>query len=657
MLKKVFNFMSAALHTPPALLLALLLALSPARAAAQAPPGDDPDAQHGEDEDLIIVVTGARTQSRLADATVATEVITAQDMERAGAQTLAQALDDHPGVDVTPGLGGSGVRLQGLDPQYVLILVDGQRINGRVEGAIDLQRFSVEDIEQVEIVRGASTALYGADALGGVINIITRRPVSNLDADLSASGGELGSLDLSGGLGWRGDRAHARLSASWHQLDAFDLDPADLTTQGSQQRAWDLALQGGWSLPDALSIDLRADYLRRDLQGVDANAAGATFDRRNLIETSTLALRATAPLSDQLLLSGGASYALYRDQFLYDQRGASAGDQDQQTLDHAAQANLQADLTLEQHLLTLGLEAILERIETPRLQSGASDRGRAALIAQDQWRPLPALAVVPGARLDLDSRFGPVASPSLALRWDPLADLTLRASGGRGFRAPSFKEQFLLFENPGANYLVQGNPGLRPERAWSVNLGASWQPSPWASLDLSLFRNDIQDLIAVQTLDPGDATTATRFSYANLASAWTRGLESNLRLKPWRGASADLGYVLTDTRDEAADRPLEGRALHRLGVGLTQRHQPSGLEATLRGALNGARPFYQDTDGDGLDETRRADPYLTLDARLAWELWPELSLFGGAENILNAGDAELLPLRPRRLYAGLSARY
>lgn len=639
-----------------ACLLAWLSALLPAVGAAQeAQPSVSQDQPEAPGE--VIVVTGSRTQGRLSQAPVPTEVISFVEMEQIGAQTLAQALDDHPGLDVVRGPGGLGVRLQGLDPRYVLILVDGQRVNGRVDGTVDLTRFSVEEIEQVEIVRGAASSLYGADAIGGVINIITRRPIAPVEADISASAGELGSADLTGGLGLRGQRGGLRLSGSWHQVDAFDLDPSDAATQGSGLRSWDAGLRGDWSPWGELELELRAEYLRRDLEGIDSNAAGAIFDRHNRTETASTLLKAALWRGQSTQLQATASYAWFRDQFLYDQRGATALDSVQISTDQQVQLGLQLNHELEDHLLTAATEGLVEHLTTPRLEDSSAQRVRGAVMLQDQWGLAEPLDLVLGTRVDADSSFGVFASPSLAARWQPHHDWILRATAGRGFRAPDFKEQWLLFENPSANYRVQGNPELDPERALSLGLHGQWTPHRQVTVDLSLFRNDIQDLIAIEALQAGDASTAAQFGYANVSRAWTQGGESHLRLSPWAGASAELSYALTQTRDVARGRPLQGRALHRAGWRLSQTYRPWGLEGSVQGSWNGPRLFFDDPEGDGEEQQITVDPYVTLDARVAWQVTPWLSLFSGGENLLNAGQAPWLPLRPRRLYAGASGRY
>ena len=130
-------------------------------------------AQEPADARFSTVVTASRTAQRQSEAATPIDVITRVDIERSGARDLAEVLALHPAVQLERSFAGAGVYVQGLEPQHVLILIDGQRMIGRTNGVIDLSRIPVERIEQVEVSRGASSVLYGSDALGGVINIIS----------------------------------------------------------------------------------------------------------------------------------------------------------------------------------------------------------------------------------------------------------------------------------------------------------------------------------------------------------------------------------------------------------------------------------------------------------------------------------------------------
>ncbi|HSP78591.1 MAG TPA: TonB-dependent receptor plug domain-containing protein, partial [Myxococcaceae bacterium] len=135
---------------------------------AQTGSNDEPEES---DQGKQTVVTASRTERKLEDVVVPTEVITRTQIEAHGARDLGQLLQQHPGVELVHTFRGTGLRLQGLDPEYVLVLVDGERVGGRVGTTLDLGRFSLRDVERVEIVKGPAAALYAADGIRGVVNL------------------------------------------------------------------------------------------------------------------------------------------------------------------------------------------------------------------------------------------------------------------------------------------------------------------------------------------------------------------------------------------------------------------------------------------------------------------------------------------------------
>jgi outer membrane receptor for ferrienterochelin and colicins len=354
-----------------------------------------------------------------------------------------------------------------------------------------------------------------------------------------------------------------------------------------------------------------------------------------------------------------ASYSRFADQYLAKQRGADALDSYDRTREQLAVAGAQYDHALPAgHFLSLGLEGQAELLDSDRLAGGHGSRWRGAFFAQDQWSVVaaPRLVVVPAVRIDLDSRFGRAISPKLAVRFDPHPRLILRGSYGRGFRAPTFKELLLHFENPGVGYVVDGRVDLKPETSDGIDLGAEVRATGWAWLSLNFFRNDLKNLIMPALIDGGGAGSPQRYQYANVSAAHTQGLEAAVRFGPMADFIVELGYTLTDSEDEEKQRPLSGRALHAGTFLVAFNRQRWGLEATIRGAVVGTRRFYSD-GADGTTQALSADPYLLLEARVAKTFRKHLTLFIGAHNLLDAGDVRLTPLPPRMFYGGVAARY
>jgi outer membrane receptor for ferrienterochelin and colicins len=601
----------------------------------------------------VIVITDARRERPLAETTVATEVITREQIEQSGAETLAELLADHPGIEVAGSLRGSAIRMQGLDADYVLVLVDGQRAIGRINGAINADQFPVEDIERIEIVKGASSALYGSDALAGVVHIITRKADRPMEAELHSSYGRFNTLDLSGRVGGRHGAWNTRTSAGWHRSDGYDLDPATVGTSASAYDDLHIAHRTSYGPMANLELVLRADYQRRDQHGVDASSTGAVFDRTTRTETASTSLAARWQPARSATISASGHYSLWLDQFLLDQRASAALDRYETAREQLGEAKLQYDAAITgRHFLSVGGEGLAEFLESDRL-AGDGARYRIALFGQHEWTivGLPAVVVAPGLRMDLDSQFGQHVSPKLAARWDVHHDWIVRASYGAGFRAPGFRELLLRFENPNVGYLIEGNPALEPESSRSANAGVEARIHRRATAAVNLFHNDIDNLIAVDLLDEPSADGIERFGYVNIASARTRGLELQAKIEARQALAVELGYTLTDTLDRQSGTVLPGRALHRGTVRATYRIPSARLALYLGGSLYGRRTFF---DGDLATE---ADPYVSIDGRLQMDVTSYLTLFSGVDNALNEGDPQLLPIAPRTFYGGATARY
>jgi outer membrane receptor for ferrienterochelin and colicins len=643
---------------------AALLVAAPAW--ADDPPSDD-DLADAATIGEVIVVTGTRSEAPLAASPVLTEVIDRAQLEASGVQTVADALALRPGLWVDRGVAGtSGITMQGLGPKYSLILVDGVRQIGRTDGYLDLDRFGLGDVEQIEIVRGPSSALYGTDALAGVVNIITRRPsealavgaTSQIDhrqasvtrARVSAGvGGVAGALSgeyRAGPAVRRGDAASEATT-----LDSYDDRRIAARASGGRGRPW--------------RIDGGAEYLYRDLRGVDASATGAMFDRRNLVETASAQLAGQyAGGATTLRVAGDAS--LYRDQYLHDQRASDALDTYEVTDEHLLETSAQLAHQRGQHRAILGGELLREALDSDRLSApGVHTRG--ALYAQDEWRlgRDDQLLLVPAARVDLDSQFGVHAAPRLAARWQATPAVIARASVGLGYRGPSFKEQLLHFENPSVGYVVDGNPDLRPETSRSAQTGVEWRARPWLALSASAYLNVLRDLIHAVTL-PDDGSGMLRFGYANIGRARTAGVEG-AAIVSWGRAAIDLGYAFSHARDLDDDRPLEALPAQRVTAQLRWRDGARGFDAFAAAVLTGHRPFYLSDDPQ--QATRSARRY-ELRVRVAKRLLGggagasgasgasgtsggTLRGFLGADNLLDAGDADLDRLPPRTFYAGV----
>jgi outer membrane receptor for ferrienterochelin and colicins len=375
-----------------------------------------------EDQKAVITVTGSRTRKLLKDSVVKTEVITREDINAMGARTVADTLGNVPGIEVRPaepGQRGETVRLQGLSAQNVLILVDGQRVTGRFNGAIDLTRFKVEEIERIEIIKGASSALYGSDAIAGVINIITREPSTAFQSDfrsLYGSGrqayyGSGSEFRNSGSVGIKEDFYSTQFTAGWHRGDGYDLtpdaspgpknnryqsqkpgynpypasvQPLDLvlarrlgvnaqppleSTTGNAFRDLNVSNRTTFYLSPDTQILLNGFYRYLDQEGVDSSPPRRTFDRRNKTHDFMGAVGLESDYNENIHISLNANYSRFEDTFIYDLRGSDALNKYEGLLNNVYEFRSRMDLSyFDDHTISLGAETLAEDIRSPRIQ-------------------------------------------------------------------------------------------------------------------------------------------------------------------------------------------------------------------------------------------------------------------------------------------------
>lgn len=604
-------------------------------------------------EVIEVVVTASRSAQAAHGHPVAVEVLDRAALEASGAENVADALEEFPGIQVERTVTGTALRLQGMEAEHTLILIDGQRVLGRKDGVIDLERLPIAGLERIEIVKGPSSALFGSDAMGGVVNLITRHP-EQLEVGAHLRVGSRNQVDLDGDVSVPLGPTRHRFTAGWHSRDAWDRHPETPATDASA------VVQGNLDWTGSIGDDrdgarLTAGYQQRRLTGIDSNSTGAVLDRLQTVEDARAGLASWFSPGPSTRLDLKLSTGWYQDQFLQDQRGGKSLDLSSVTEEANGEASVVLTQTWHEHLLTFGTDGLFQRLASDRLGSGEATRARGAAFAQGTFSLRtrgPHLRFLTGARVDVDTQFGPAFTPSLgaSATWDRGV---LRASGGLGFRAPDFRELYLVFENPGAGYVVTGSDTLRPERSRQLNAGATWSPTDALELSATGHASWIQDLISIGDVDlePG---ALQRFGYENIDRAFTGGGELGAKLTQGP-VDVGLSTALTHAWDRDRQRVLAGRVPVRVTGNAGLQLLPTW---SVRGrlGLSSPRTFYT-TAPDGSDAVERTPLTSTVDLRSEWAPRGPLALFVGVDNLGNAKGTTLGPLPPRLLYAGLTFRH
>ena len=537
--------------------------LGAAAAGLGASPAMAQSIESTQNED-VIVVTAARRAQPIEDVLASVEVIGQDRLETFAGSSVTEALRYAAGVDARSSGANSTVTIRGVIPGAgagVQILYDGLPRPAKY-GIGNLNLFGLEDVQQVEIIRGPMSALYGANAIGGVVNVITVDPGDGPGLSLRATAGAMpsGGDRATGivGASWQGrlgDVGH-RISLETRQAEGFRFNGAvvaeDLT--GIDQTA--LAYTGLWSPTDAHQVrwslegfsqdDRRASLLAAAPPGRPTATRYEAFEREDRIFGALQYQGEVGPgvLSADLSLS------------------QSEGETNRsfptiETTDYS-QSLAQARYFVEagQHGLTFGAGAQRDEIDVS-INSVTAEQDNLFAYVQDEWRFAPGWQVVAGVRVDDFDAFGAQTSPRVTLGWTgdgPYA----RVGYGQAFRAPTVLEQFSSFTR--GRFIILGTPTLQPESSKSYEAAFGWRGDGF-SFEAVIHDTLIDDLI--ETFQPGGTIgglITTR--YRNRAEADLRGVELSGRWAPtaWFGLSGSYDYL--EAEDAQTGVRLNGRATH-----------------------------------------------------------------------------------------------
>ncbi len=660
-----------------------------------------------------IVVTGTRTAQRLGDTPIRTEVIEAAQLRLAAPRHLADAMELLPGARVESNCqncGTSEILLLGLEQKYTQLLCDGVPLYSGLAGVYGIEQIPALFIERIEVVKGGGSSVYGSGAVGGVINLIGRRPVrpgGQFDYQVDAVHGRTATH-----ASFMADHVSAdgHTFASLHGQRSR-VAPVDLNGDGfsDQPRRWlDVAgLRFGRRVAGGeLRIDLgRTSEHRRGGNAFDLPDPAADISERVDTRRDAAVVAWQRAPGDPLQLQASAGYARIRRGTSYGglfgqaasaplepESAPGAGDNDQGFLDRGYRtagevaadqfghtrnalwhAEVQASRRWGRHETAFGLQYLWEWIEdvvpvSPFVREypvrpEAATGDNVGLFVQDQWDVRENWTVVLGLRADRNSELAHAAvSPRLNVKWRPQPDLALRATYGAGFRAPqAFDEDLHIELIAGDRARTLQAPGLEAEKSHSALLSADYTPAfagGRLAVETTAFLTRIRGTFthsAVRTA-PG---TGERFRWReNGPGAEVGGLELNVGALPWPQVRLDFGWVAQVARYE---RPVavfeagDGTVVSERNFLETPRHYgvfqaafrvPQGFEAGVSAVYTG--PMRQINQRTGQLNTRTRD-FLTWSVRLAHPVYA-----GPAGRVvLSAGVRNLLDTRQRDLESGV----
>lgn len=611
--------------------LALAIAAGPVRA--------------GTPETLpVVVVSATRHAMALADAPAAISVVTAAQIEQRGADNVLEALRGETGVSLFGRTisGRKTISLRGMDARHTLFLVDGRRI-GASDGVIghsdfQLDWIAVDDIERIEVLRGPLSVLYGAEAMGGVVQIFTRGAGTTLQANARLEGSW-----ADGGRGGDGHRATARLSTplaaglgatltlgdSRRGAVSSSTDPRISALEARHKQDAAVRLQWRPSATHQVELEQRSGHEERDALMVERSGKKRVYVSDTTVSRSHSALSWQADWGGERELR--STLRAYESRISMDNWRSNGVT--------ALNPNSLRDRVLElqgsgrrgAQLITAGAELRDEHLDNRGLPGGGASISHRSVFLQDELDVGKALTVTAGLRHDDHERFGTQLSPRLYAVWRAAPGWTLKGGYSTGFKPPTLKQITPGFTEDEGPYTYVSNPALRPETNHSAELGVAWD-SRDAGVQAMLFDNRVEDLVLATLI--GNAGTRQTLRFDNVEHARLRGLELGGRHSLGAGFALQLNYQYLDARDGAGLR-LEKRPRHSLGASLDWVH--GAWRASLRADHSAGMALSTGVAG----QAPQPVPDITVAGfSLGYAISPKLDLDFGASNLGNLDLAQ-----------------
>ncbi len=600
-----------------------------------------------------IVVTATRSGRPLKDVPIHTQVVYGSELQKTDANSLGDALIGFfPGIDfknLSAGSGGSTLQMNGFSNQYVLILVDGERLNpGDTKENVDLSRINTDNIERIEIVRGASSAMYGTDAIGGVINVITKKNSKACEGSVTARFSDYGEQRESADLGLKSGGLTSHTTFVRNKLDGWDINPEESGKTVEPTKNYTVGQKLGYQFSDRLNITGDFSYFRR----IDNNTTVLLEDRR--YEDYNYKFNGNYKLSDRHRIEG----VWYTDHYLSYSLDFPAVGQETKHYDKTfSTVRLQDNIKLStQNSLVAGLEYNRDELISA---NGLSDGKKAkALIvfAENVWDIAPKFTAVAGGRMTFHSEYHANATWQLAMNYRP-GEFNLRAAYGRGFRAPTLKELYMDFNVPGAPIKIIGNQDLKTENSNYLSFSTEYTHS---NLNVSLIGqyNNLNNLITEVFAPTNTNRPPFVYQYQNIAKAEMLNLELLFNYRPIPQVKFSGGYTWTKpltTRSAAAIDRFEAREHSAVITGeysaQNGKYRPT---ITLQGK-------YYGSDNITWTDTRGQNTKVKLSQYYNWKLttlhrltrWATLT--AGIDNLFNYTDPRYFTsMSPgRRFFAGI----
>lgn len=664
-----------------------------------------------------VVITATRSERKMGNIAIPTQVITSQMIKATGSLRLQDILQEQTGLTIVnsplgislagfPNLFGAGIQMQGLDPAYTIILVDGEPLVGRNAGILKLGRIAVGNIKQIEIVKGPSSSLYGADAMAGVINIITEKPVKE-NAAVQLQYGTNNTCSPSINYTNRIKKTGIQLFANRYSTSGYDLDKTIYGKTVDPFHDNSFAVKLTQYISDRSTFIASARYFgerqKNNYLVVDQSSpqtvTGTTKEKDWGINLQFIQqLEKSFKLTSRLYFnqySNNSDVYVQKNNLPYDQL---------RFLQQIIKPEIQIEKAGENSKYTAGLGFLAESVDASRYDT-KHNFSTFYFYTQEEWRLSEGYSLIAGARADKRNDYDWRISPKLALSGKLNDKIFLNASIGMGYRTPDVRQSYALFTNSSVGYTLLGasvlktglqklknegqidpstnttafdnNNVLQAETSTGFNLGLRYTPSQQLIINANIFRNDLRNLIDRFTLPFSKNNGQSIYSYHNVSKVYTEGAAADLSWKfnphfiisggyqfllakdkdVLKGIKKDLYLkrdvitLKTDTVRLSDYGGLLNRSKHSANLKLMYLHEKAGITGWVRINYTG-RFGYTEKNGSGIldDDSEYENGFLLCNLTLSKRLFTNIEIQTGIENLFNYREPFLLPNLAGRLF-------
>lgn len=642
-----------------------------------------------------VILTATRTQRQLSSLPLPVTLISKKRIMQSGTIRLNEILNEQTGiVTVADESGFEGIQIQGIASDYILILIDGVPLVGRSAGNFDLSRLTVGNIKQIEVVKGPSSSLYGSEALGGVINIITEKPKSQqLQGNASYRIGSFNQQDVNIDIKQGFKKLRYGFFANRFSSDGYDLNP-DVAGQ-TVNPFYNYTLNGRlyYDLNDQLSLFSSTRFYNQ-VQEAGFTASDTSFEGESNEQEWNAHARMDHKWNDQLTTAYEFYFTNYRaNELLVDPISddiLSDSDFNQTLLRPEVRGNY---TFTNAGTLTAGIGMQYDALDRTFFDTSVSFNSQ-YVYAQYDANPTEDLNIIVGGRFDNHSEYNNQLSPKLAVRYQLTNDLAIKGSLGYGFKAPDFRQLYFDFTNSAVGYTVLGynvaieklrelqaqgqildilvseddlSTPLAAESSIGYNLGFTYKKGNWNG-ELNFFRNDINNLIDTRII-ARKTNGQNVFSYINFDEVYTTGFELNTNYQLNKAVNLSAGYQLLYAYDKAKQRKVDNNEVfardpqtnQTVAVGQSDyfglinrsRHNVNlkvFYDIAFAKANINLRLLYRskyalfDTNGNGLIDTYDTsfiDGFVTANIAASKVFYDDFTLQVGANNLLNYTDSNI----------------